>query len=170
MNKKYIILLVVVILLLVLTISLKTVKMEQQPIPNGTYYDNINEQNIIKNDVISVTTTNSSYTLDNENSVLENNSNNLDIQFANVTFLATIEKINEYNGKTIIFAKGLEENDINFKGNFIFEIKETTEIFLNNDIAEKKDLKTGQTILIEFTGEVLESSPAQIDVTKIVIQ
>ena len=184
MNKKYIILLIVlVIVLTLLIISLKTVKTELQPISKIVDYDNINEENIIKNettstyinnstvknDIISTTITNSSYTPNSENIIPEENDNTT-LNFDNVTFYATIENINEYNGKTTVLVKGLDENDINYRGKYTFLIKDYTEIISNNITVEKSYLKENQTVLIEFTGDVLESSPAQIDVLKIVIE
>ena len=44
------------------------------------------------------------------------------------TFYTTIEKITEYNGYYTFLVRGLEVNDINYRSQFDFTIKETTEL------------------------------------------
>lgn len=186
MNKKYLLLiLLALVILIIVIISIKGTKTDTFPVSNVSDYDTINEQNNLENQtsntsidntfseniVLSTTTTNSINISNNDYTSSEDSSNTLEDQLSSQTFYATIENINEYKGKTSLIVKGLEENDINYRGNFTFSIKDNTLISdSNNENVEKDDLEVGQTILIEFTGDVLESSPAQIDVTKIIIK
>lgn len=80
------------------------------------------------------------------------------------TFYATITDIRD-TGLTIddtaLSVKGLDINDINFRGDFKFVITEATEI-------ETDDLEVGDNISIIFTGSIQETYPAKInDVLKI---
>lgn len=183
MNKKYLLLiLLALVILIIVIISIKGTKTDTFPISNVSDYDSINEQNNIENQismdntfseniVLSTTTTNSINISNNDYTTSEDSSNTLGDQLLSQTFYATIENINEYKGKTSLIVKGLEENDINFRGSFTFTIKDNTLISdSNNENVEKTSLEIGQTILVEFTGDILESSPAQIDVTKIIIK
>lgn len=193
MNKKsifFIIGVIVVIVLIILLVTIKIVKVDNYSISNTIDYDSVDFQNTtesnvinvtldnepVENTIISSTITNSTDMQEIENNtddtkpIIENTDKAIYEQFDNQTFYATIEKINEYNGKTTVLVKGLEDNDINFRGGFNFGVDDNTKILLNNNEVEKSELEIGQTILIEFTGVVLESSPAKIDVIKIVIQ
>lgn len=87
------------------------------------------------------------------------------------TFYATITHI-EDTGLTIddtaLTVKGLDINDINFRGNFEFIITEATEIEWRNTNIEATELEVGDNISIMFTGGIQETDPAKIeDVLKI---
>lgn len=184
MNKKYLLLiLLALVILIIVIISMKGTKTDTFPVSNVSDYDTIKKQNNIENQTsntsidntfsenIVLSTTNSINISNNDYTSSEDNSNTLEDHLSNQTFYATIENINEYKGKTSLIVKGLEENDINFRGSFTFSIEDNTLISdSNNENVEKTSLEIGQTILIEFTGDILESSPAQIDVTKIIIK
>lgn len=77
-------------------------------------------------------------------------------------FYAKIEEINTSNGKTIIFIKGLEINDINSRGTFFFSVDNATELLWRNTKIKLSDLKEGQNVSITSIGDVLESSPAKL--------
>lgn len=78
------------------------------------------------------------------------------------TFYATIKDIREYNGYTNVLVSGLDINDINYRSEFYFSIKETTDIIWQNVKIDKSELEVGDTVSITFTGGVLESYPGQI--------
>lgn len=80
------------------------------------------------------------------------------------TFYATIVDV----GETYFLVKGIDANDINFRGEFTFPIMgETSYTWRGTEIAPS-DLDVGDTISITFSGYILETSPAQIsDVIKI---
>lgn len=85
-------------------------------------------------------------------------------------FYASIEEINEYNGVTSVLVKGLENNDVNHRGEFEFSIDDDTEIFWKETKVEVSDLKVGQKISITSTGDVLERYPVElIKVTRVII-
>ena len=87
------------------------------------------------------------------------------------TFYATITDIHDTGltiDDTLLEVKGLEINDINFRGNFRFVITEATEIEWRNTNIETDDLNVGDNISIIFTGSIQETDPAKInDVLKI---
>ena len=87
--------------------------------------------------------------------------NNKEYAYADV-FYAKIEEINTSNGKTIIFIKGLEINDINSRGAFFFSVDNDTELLWRNTKIKLSDLKEGQNVSITSIGDVLESSPAKL--------
>ena len=100
-------------------------------------------------------------------SFLNNNDNGVKYQ----SFYATITDI-EDTGLTIdntaLTVKGLEINDINFRGDFKFIITEATEIEWRNANLDSSELEIGDNISIIFTGYIQESDPAKIeDVLKI---
>ena len=87
------------------------------------------------------------------------------------TFYATITDIQD-TGLTIddtaLSVKGLDINDINFRGDFKFVITEATEIEWRNTEIETDDLEVGDNISIIFNGSIQETYPAKInDVLKI---
>ena len=85
-------------------------------------------------------------------------------------FYASIEEINEYNGVTSVLVKGLENNDVNYRGEFEFSIDDDTEIFWKETKVEASVLKVGQKISITSTGGVLERYPVElIKVTRVII-
>lgn len=87
------------------------------------------------------------------------------------TFYATITDIRDTGlaiDDTALTVKGLDTNDINFRGDFTFVITEATEIEWRNTKIETDDLEVGDNISIIFTGSIQETYPAKInDVLKI---
>lgn len=71
------------------------------------------------------------------------------------TFYATIEEIKEYNGVTRVFVKGLDINDINYRGEYYFSIKENTAITWRTENITISDLNVGDNISITFTDETI---------------
>lgn len=85
-------------------------------------------------------------------------------------FNATIEKIREYNGMTTVLVKGLETNDINYRGEFDFSVDNDTELLWREKKIELSNLKEGQNVSITSVGEVLEKYPARLTkVTKVIV-
>ena len=74
------------------------------------------------------------------------------------TFYATVSDIRD-NAVTVT---GMEVNDINFRGEFCFSVAEETEITWRYTDISLGDLEAGDNVSIAFTGEVMETSPAQI--------
>ena len=74
------------------------------------------------------------------------------------TFYATVSDIRD-NAVTVT---GMEVNDINFRGEFCFSVTEETEITCRYTDISLGDLEAGDNVSITFTGEVMETSPAQI--------
>ena len=74
------------------------------------------------------------------------------------TFYATVSDIRD-NAVTVT---GMEVNDINFRGEFCFSVTEETEITWRYTDISLGDLEAGDNVSITFTGEVRETSPAQI--------
>lgn len=76
----------------------------------------------------------------------------------NQTFYATIESINKYNdGRIHINVKGLEVNDINYRGNFTFAINNNINMSWRDIKISVLDLKIGNKIAITFTDEIMEA-------------
>ncbi len=93
-------------------------------------------------------------------------------------FNAKIKEINEYNGITTILIKGLESNDINYRGEFEFSVDNDTKLLWIKPNSIKSSytaidlskLKEGQNVSITSIGEVLERYPAKLTkVTKVVV-
>ena len=109
--------------------------------------------------------------------VIKPNESNSDIINSNIVsknnediFYASIEEINEYNGVTSVLVKGLENNDVNYRGEFEFSIDDDTEIFWKETKVEASVLKVGQKISITSTGDVLERYPVELTkVTRVII-
>lgn len=74
------------------------------------------------------------------------------------TFYATISDIQG----DMLTVKGMEINDINFRGEFCFSVAEETEITWRYADIPLTDLEVGDSVSITFTGEILETYPAQI--------
>lgn len=84
------------------------------------------------------------------------------------TFTATIKKISEYNGITLVLTEGKE--DINLKGEFDFTIDADTKLLRKNQNLEISGLKAGQKISVTTQGEILEKEPARLTkVTKVIV-
>lgn len=80
------------------------------------------------------------------------------------TFYATVTDI---QGNTFT-VKGMEINDINFRGKFVFSVTENTKIIWRGTSLSIKELNVGDAISITFTGDVLETDPAQIEQLKVI--
>ena len=100
---------------------------------------------------------------------LDNSLNNHKVNYQ--SFYATITNIEDTGltiDDTLISIKGLEINDINFRGEFEFIITEATEIEWRYTKLEKDELEVGDNVAIIFTGDIEEKEPAHInDVLKI---
>lgn len=109
--------------------------------------------------------------------VIKPDKSNSDITNSNIVrennediFYANIEEINEYNGITTVLVKGLENNDINHRGEFEFSIDDDTEILWEETKVGISNLKVGQKISITSTGDVLERYPVELTkVTRVII-
>ncbi len=76
-----------------------------------------------------------------------------------ITFYATITE--KKNNSFIV--KGLEVNDISYRGNFSFSIQSETRITWHNEEIDMSELEEGDNISITFLGPIQESSPATIN-------
>ena len=95
---------------------------------------------------------------------IESASQNISYNNNQQTFYAEIEEIKD----NFILVKGLSVNDINFRGEFTISVVEETELEWRNTKINVTELNVGDNISITFTGEILDSYPAQIkDVVKI---
>ena len=95
---------------------------------------------------------------------IESTNQNISYNNTQQTFYAKIEEIKD----NFILVKGLSVNDINFRGEFTISVVEETELEWRNTKINVTDLEVGDNISITFTGEILDSYPAQIkDVVKI---
>ncbi|MFR8145246.1 MAG: hypothetical protein ACLU8Y_00090 [Clostridia bacterium] len=93
-------------------------------------------------------------------------------QFNESSFCAIIEeKIEKDNGNTIIFVKGLETNEEQWRGEIYFNIEknEKVEIIYKNKNISISDLKVGDKVQITFEDEIINSMyPTPLnEVTKI---
>ena len=100
---------------------------------------------------------------------LDNSLNNQKINYQ--SFYATITDIKDTGFEKepkLIEVKGLDINDINFRGNFEFLVTEATELEWRYTMLEPNELEIGDNIAIIFTGNIEEKDPASInDVLKI---
>lgn len=80
------------------------------------------------------------------------------------TFYATILEIRENS----LFVEGLEENDINYRGQFSLHLDDETEFTWRYTEISLEDLDAGDRISVTFSGGVAESYPAQIGDTEVV--
>ena len=88
------------------------------------------------------------------------------------TFYANIESIKLYNDGSFHFnVKGLEVNDINYRGNFTFKVDDSMDMTWRGEKVKVSDFKVGSNIAITFTDEMLTSiSPTPLtEVVKIQI-
>lgn len=101
-----------------------------------------------------------------------------DYNIENDRFKAIIKEISEYNEITTILVKGLESNDINYRGEFEFSVHNDTKILWIDPYSIKSsytaidlsNLKEGQNVSITSIGEVLESYPAKLTkVTEVIV-
>lgn len=83
------------------------------------------------------------------------------------TFYAEIIDIYDDNYPYVYRVRGLKENDINYRSEFIFTLDGVVLKWRGVDISED-DLDLGDTISVTFTGPVAETYPGQIfDVLRI---
>lgn len=98
-----------------------------------------------------------------------------DLAFTKVsgqTFYANIESIKQYNdGSFHINVKGLDVNDINYRGNFTFKVDDNMDMTWRGEKVKVSDLKEGNNISITFTDEIVNDiSPTPLrEVIKIQI-
>lgn len=74
------------------------------------------------------------------------------------TFYATIMDIQN----DALRVKGMDVNDINFRGEFTFSVRNDTKLTWRYTDIKYEDLIVGDNISITFTGEIAESYPARI--------
>lgn len=100
---------------------------------------------------------------------LDNSLNNHKLIYQ--SFYATITDIKDTGLEKepkLLEVKGLDINDINFRGNFELVVTEATEIEWRYTKLETDELEVGDNIAIIFTGNIQEKDPAHIeDVLKI---
>lgn len=64
--------------------------------------------------------------------------------------------------------KGLEVNDINGRGEYTFSVKDSTRLVWRGTPLSVTDFEAGDTVAVFYSGEVMETFPAQIgNVTRI---
>ena len=74
------------------------------------------------------------------------------------TFYAKIESIKQYNdGSFHLNVKGLEINDINYRGDFTFKVTDSIDMTWQGQKISISDLKEGDIISITFTDEIITS-------------
>ncbi len=81
-------------------------------------------------------------------------------QFNKSSFYAIIEdKIEKDNGNTIVFVKGLETNEEQWRGEIYFNIKknEKVDIIYKNKNISISDLKVGDEVQITFEDKIINS-------------
>lgn len=78
------------------------------------------------------------------------------------TFYATVSDISDHT----VTVKGMEVNDINFRGDFVLTVTEETKIVWRYTDIAFEDLDVGDHIAVTFSGEIMESYPAQIAQTE----
>ncbi|MBQ7031295.1 MAG: DUF3221 domain-containing protein [Bacilli bacterium] len=100
---------------------------------------------------------------------LDNSLNNQNINYQ--SFYAIITDIKDTGLEKepkLIEVKGLDINDINFRGDFEFLVTEATELEWRYTMLEPNELEIGDNIAIIFTGNIEEKDPVSInDVLKI---
>ena len=81
------------------------------------------------------------------------------------TFYAKIERIEQYNDDSFhINVKGLDINDINYRGNFTLRIGNNIDITWRGEKVEVSDLNIGNNISITFVDEIIKSiSPTPLE-------
>lgn len=78
---------------------------------------------------------------------------------AGSTFYAVIEQIDGNH----LNIKGLEINDINYRGSFHCTVESETVLEWRNTEITLEDLEGGDSVSITYTGEVQETSPAGLE-------
>jgi len=95
---------------------------------------------------------------------LDNSLNNHKVNYQ--SFYATITDIKDTGREKepkLLTVKGLDINDINFRGDFKFVITEATELEWRYTNLNVSELEIGDNISIIFTGNIQETDPAKID-------
>lgn len=72
------------------------------------------------------------------------------------TFYATVTEVYE----TTLAVKGLDINQINYRGDFSLVLSEDTELIWRGTSAELSEFRPGLTVSVSFTGYILETDPA----------
>ena len=75
-----------------------------------------------------------------------------------VTFYATVKTVQKSN----IDVKGLDVNDINYRGDFSLDVNDKTKVTWHGQDILFSDLKQGDRISVTFSGVILETYPARI--------
>ena len=57
----------------------------------------------------------------------------------------------------------MDVNDVNFRGEFVFAVDDATQITWRYEPLELSELEPGDRISLTFEGDVLETSPAQLE-------
>ena len=84
------------------------------------------------------------------------------------TFYGEITGIEATNVGGSLEVRGLQVNDINFRGDFTMDVYPETVLEWRHTRIEFSDLREGDTVSITFTGPVLESYPAVLqDVVRV---
>lgn len=81
-------------------------------------------------------------------------------------FYATVSQIREKG----LLVNGLESNPLNFRYEFSCSVGEETVLLKNDKEISLSDLRVGDTVFVQFSGEIMETYPAQIpNVKKITV-
>lgn len=76
-----------------------------------------------------------------------------------ITFFAEVTD----TSNNMLTVDGIDENDINYRGEFFVPInKRTTTLEWRGTEIEQSDINVGDMVAVKFYGDVLETSPAQI--------
>lgn len=79
------------------------------------------------------------------------------LAFKGVTFKARVVKV--YENRLLV--RGLEENGINFRGEYSVSIDENTELTWKGKHIPLSEFDVGDKVEVSFTGAVQETSPAR---------
>ena len=79
------------------------------------------------------------------------------LAFKGVTFKARVVKV--YENRLLV--RGLEENGINFRGEYSVSIDENTELTWKGKNIPLSEFDVGDKVEVSFTGAVQETSPAR---------
>lgn len=88
-------------------------------------------------------------------------------------FYARIEKVNNTNGISSLEVQGVKSLDSkieSFEGKCLVSINDNTKLYRNDTEIQISDLKSGQIVLISYSGWMSMSDPAQVnEVNKITV-
>ena len=85
-------------------------------------------------------------------------SDRVESKISSQTFYATITNIKD----TFFTVKGMDVNDINFRGDFTFNVSEETTLVWRGTKIELSDFHVNDNISVTWMGEIQETSPAHI--------